>query len=170
MQTRQYARADYTTSNQQAQRARLGLRYFTESILFTFLPASVLQVCWLAAALTSVWVLDLTQTLSRVDFYLRMFNVAFSINFGLLAVWWSTARIHAQELGQGQSQLWTGAAKRHASAHDMSLLDWIFGPIEPEDNRGTRDEASDVAPSSPAEECTDMQETTSPRSRRRSVD
>lgn len=53
-QAYQFAQLDHSATNQRAQRARLGLRYFTESILFTFLPASVLQVAWLIVAVVTV--------------------------------------------------------------------------------------------------------------------
>lgn len=135
LQAHKFAQSDYAVSNQQARRARLGLRYFTESILFTFLPASVLQTGWLLVALVALWTPDVTGRLTRAESYLRMFNTFFSVNCGLLAVWWATARIHAQEVGQADTQLKSNIAKELDAARDMSILDWALGPIEPEESK-----------------------------------
>lgn len=129
LQARQFALADYAASKQGA-RARLGLRYFTESVLFAFVPASVLQVAWLITVAVGTPTFD--GKLARADFYLRMFNTIFSVNFGLLSVWWATGRIHALEARQSDAQLRSNGSVKPTTPHDMSLLDWALGPIEPE--------------------------------------
>lgn len=131
-QAYQFARADHAESSQRARRVHLGLRYFTESILFTFLPASILQIGWLLLELVTLGRPDTTGKMVRADNYLRMLNTSFSVNFGLLAVWWATARIHAQEAGQADTQLQSGGEKKPIEARDMSMLDWALGPIAPE--------------------------------------
>lgn len=114
--------------------------------MFTFLPASLLQISWLLTVTVGATKDNLGRDddyqpgLLRADSFLRYLNTLFSVNFGLLAVWWATARIHALEAGRTGSQLMSGAAgqKNHAP-QDMSLLDWTLGPIEPEANAGTAD-------------------------------
>lgn len=103
-----------------------------ESTLFTFLPASLLQVLWLVLVIA----LPPDVRLSRADFYLRMFNVIFSLNFGLLAVWWATARIHTQEAAQSDARLlMAGAGCTPEMSQDISLLDWALGPLTPEPDK-----------------------------------
>ena len=95
--------------------------------MFTFLPASTIQ---LAVLLLEIWAVSPPTNGNirslRADLYLRDFNVIFSIYFGLLAVWWTSAR--TEPLAQGQ----LSAAKEDK---DMSLVDWALGPIEPEVSR-----------------------------------
>lgn len=146
-QAHQFARADYAVSRR-AQHARLGLRFFAESILFTFLPATVIQIAWLLVASLSLRLPDPDGKLARADSYLRMLNSSFSVNFGLLAVWWATARIHAQNVGGTGStqQKSDGDGKRNAL--DMSMINWALGPLEPE--RRTSGTSRILKQSSPA--------------------
>lgn len=92
----------------------------------------MLQIAWLLAVIIGS---DNTVDLARAVGYQRFFNTLFSLNFGLLAVWWATARIHALEDAQTGTQLKSGSAGQKIRApQDMSLLDWTLGPIEPEAN------------------------------------
>lgn len=61
----------------------------------------------------------------------------FSVDFGLLAVWWASARIQALESGQLASHLGIGAFTEQKAAQDMSMLDWALGPVKPEDNNNS---------------------------------
>lgn len=108
---------------------RRHLRYFIESILFTYVPASLAQLGYFVAeigtffAQYSVWV--------PTQNFLRMMVCVFSLHFGFLAIWWSWGR------GNGNTTHTLGSTQSRAqpiikSAADMSLLDWALGPIEAE--------------------------------------
>lgn len=137
-QAHQYACADYAKCSVRADRARLRLRHFTEGILFTFVPALAVQFAYLVVAVMTRIRLTPGVPLALAEEYLRFLNMLFSINFGLLAVWWSSRRIDALAGAQTESKQPMLQDKSYVEAirrekeQDKSLIDWLLGPIEPE--------------------------------------
>lgn len=95
----------------------------TESTLFTFLPASMVQLAYFCVALIVLYRPNPGIRLVNLDKYLRMVHGAFALHFGLLAVWWTSRR------GVDGA---AAAVEEPVENLDMNLLQWILGPLEPE--------------------------------------
>lgn len=129
-QAHQYARADYAAQSQQANNVRRRLRYFIESLLFTFVPASLAQLGFFIAVLVQLFPPSYSslQWESARD-YMRLFVCVFGVYFGLLAIWWSYIRTRESSTHTPTSTQ-SRAQPIVKSAADMSLIDWALGPIE----------------------------------------